>query len=102
MKGIFLCMQARQDVLPGIVFFTVRVNEPKQNNCKKLVRIVNCLQARKEDTAKISPNNTQTIKWYVHSFSAVHNDMRSHTGAIMTFSKECHYFELYQAESQYK
>jgi hypothetical protein len=35
----------------------------------------------------MSANNTQTIKWYVDLSFAVHKDMRSYTGAIMTFGK---------------
>jgi len=29
----------------------------------------------------------KTIKWYVDATFAVHNDMKSHTGAIMTFGR---------------
>jgi hypothetical protein len=42
------------------------------------------LQSTKNKVAKMSADDTQTIKWYVDSSFAVHKDMRSHTGAIMT------------------
>jgi hypothetical protein len=40
-KGMFLCTQARQDVLPGIVYLATRVKEPNESNWKKLVRLMN-------------------------------------------------------------
>ena len=87
MKGMFLCKRARQDVLPGIVYLATRINEPNENDWKKLMRMMNYLQATKKDIAKMSADDTKTIKWYVDSSFAVHKDMRSHTGAIMTLGK---------------
>jgi hypothetical protein len=84
---MFLCKQARQDVLPGIVYLATRVKEPNNSNRKKLVRLMNYLQATKTNIAKMSADNTQTIKSYVNLSFAVHKDMRSHTGAIMTLGK---------------
>jgi hypothetical protein len=87
MKGMFLCKRARQDLLPGIVYLATRVKEPNKNDWEKLLRLMNYLQATKSDVTKMSADNTQTIKWYVDSSFAVHKDMRSHTGAIMTLGK---------------
>jgi hypothetical protein len=58
-----------------------------ERNWKKLVRLINYLQVTRNSIAKMSAKNTQTIKWYIDSFFAVHKDMRSHTGAIMTLGK---------------
>jgi uncharacterized protein YeeX (DUF496 family) len=70
--------------LPGIVHLSTRVKEPNENNWKKLVRLLNYLQATIKDIAKLSADNTKLIKWYVNLSIAVHNDMRSHISAIMT------------------
>ena len=45
------------------------------------------MKATKDKVAKISVDDTQTIKWYINSSFAVHRDMRSHTGAIMTLGQ---------------
>jgi KUP system potassium uptake protein len=45
---------------------------------------MNYLKTTKSDIARLSADDTQTIKWYVDSSFAVHKDMRSHTGASMT------------------
>jgi hypothetical protein len=84
MKGMFLCKRARQDLLPGIVFLTTRVKNPNHQDWMKLIKIMNYLKATKNDIVRMSADNSQTIKWYVDSSFAVHKDMRSHTGAIMT------------------
>jgi hypothetical protein len=36
MKGMLLCKQARQDLLPGIVFLASRVKDPNEADWKKL------------------------------------------------------------------
>jgi hypothetical protein len=46
--------------------------------------MLNYLKATKDDVSSLSADDTQTIKWYVDSSFAVHKDMKSHTGAIMT------------------
>jgi hypothetical protein len=89
MKGMFLCKHARQDLFPGIVFLASCVKEPNKGEWKKLLRMLNYLEMTKEDITNMSANDTQTIKWYVDSSFAVHKDIRSYTGAIMTFAL-CH------------
>jgi hypothetical protein len=51
------------------------------------VRLLNYLQATKNDIAKMSTNNTQSIKWDIDSSFAVHKVMRSHICAIITLGK---------------
>lgn len=84
MKGMFVAKRGRQDILPGIVFLATRVHEPNQGDWTKLTKIMNFLEKTKDDIATMSADNTQTIKWYVDSSFAVHKDMKSHTGAVMT------------------
>ena len=84
MKGMFLCKRARQDVLPGIIFLTTRVKDPNQEDWIKLTRILNYLKTTEKEIVKMEADDEQVIKWYVDSSFAVHKDMRSHTGAVMT------------------
>jgi hypothetical protein len=71
-------------LLPGIVFLATRVKEPTQADWKKLLRLMNFLKATKDEVARLTADDTQTIKWYVDAAFAVHKDMKSHTGATMT------------------
>ena len=87
MKGMFLSKRARPDVLPGIIFLTTRVKEPNQGDWIKLIKILTYLKTTKDETIKMSADNDLTIKWYIDASFAVHKDMRSHTGALMTLGK---------------
>ena len=54
---------------------------------------MNNMQATKRDIASMSANNTQTIKWYVDSFFAMHKVTRSHTGAIISLGNRVIIFD---------
>ena len=84
---MFLCKRARQDLLPGIVFLATRVCEVTDSDWKKLTRLMDYPQSTRDKVAKMSIDNTQTIKWYIDSFFAVYKNIRSHTGAIMTLGQ---------------
>lgn len=60
MKGMFLCKQNRQDVLPSIVYLATRVKEPNKSNWKKLVQLMHYLQAIRNNVATMSTDNTET------------------------------------------
>ena len=48
---------------------------------------MNYLQTTKDKVAKMSADDTQTIRWYVNSSFAVHRDIKSHTEVIMTLEQ---------------
>ena len=84
MKGMFLSKRGRQDIQPSVSFLATRVTEPNEGDWTKLVKMMNYLQATKDDVAAMSADDTNTVKWYVDASFAVHKDMRSHTGATLT------------------
>ena len=43
------------------------------------------LNKTKEDCLILSADNLSVIKWYVDASFVVHEDYKSHTGAVMTF-----------------
>ena len=49
--------------------------------------MVDYLKVTKDKVSSMSADDTQMVRWYVDSSFAVHKDMRSHTGAIMTLGK---------------
>lgn len=84
MKGMFLCKRGRQDVQTGIAFLATRVSAPTIQDWQKLVRIMDFLNTTQDDVVKLSADDTKIIKWYVDAAFAVHKDLKSHTGAILT------------------
>ena len=85
MKGMFLCKCGRQDIQPAVAFMATRVTQPNEGDWKKLLKMMNFLNTTKDDIACMSADDTCTIKWHVDAAFAAHKDMKSHTGATMSF-----------------
>jgi len=83
-KGMFLCKRGRPDIQPAIAFLSTRVNRATEEDWKKLVRLMSFLKTTENDVLSLDANDTGTIEWYIDAAFAVHPDMKSHTGAIMT------------------
>jgi hypothetical protein len=86
-KILFLCKRARPDVQTAIAFLCTRVQSPDIDDYKKLRRVVSYLRDTKELCLTLEADNLQMIKWWVDASFAVHQDMRSHTGGVMSLGK---------------
>ena len=84
-KGLFLSKRSRPDIQPSIAYLSTRVKAPTQTDWKKLVKMMKFLNATREDVLTLGAENLHVIKWYVDASFAVHEDYKSHTGAVMTF-----------------
>jgi hypothetical protein len=87
MKGTFVCKRARPDVDPGIGFLSSRVNEANEDDWKKLLRVMGFLKGTIEDILTLEADDADALTWYIDAAFAVHADMKSHTGAILTMGK---------------
>ena len=86
-KGLFLSKRARPDIQIAIAFLCTRVKEPTVEDWSKLGRLMDYLKRTKDECLIIKMDDSNTIKWYIDVAYAVHPDMHSHTGAIMTMGK---------------
>jgi hypothetical protein len=88
-KGLFLCKRARPDLQPAIPFLCTRVKVPDEDDWKQLVRMMKYLQETKdlELTLEAEKGASVICKWYPDAAFAVHRDMKSHTGAVLTLGK---------------
>ena len=84
MKIMYLAKRARPDVLPAVIFLSSRVKAPTLQDWKKLKKMMSFLWRTKDEVITLQCKNIETITWYVDAAFAVHDDMKSHTGAIMT------------------
>ena len=86
-QGLFACKRARPDISPAIAFLTTRVREPTDEDAKKLERMMAFLDLTKQDKLTLEANKELTAKWYPDAAFAVHPDMKSHTGYVLTLGK---------------
>ena len=83
-RALFVSKRARPDIQTTIAFLCTRVRQPTEEDANKLHRLMSYLLNTKDDVLVLSADGRDEIKWWVDAAFAVHPDMRSHTGAIMT------------------
>jgi hypothetical protein len=86
-KGLFLSKRGRPDIQPAIAFLTTRVKKPTEQDWSKLSRMINFLYTTKADVLTLSADGSNKIQWYLDAAFAVHSDMKSQTGAILTLGE---------------
>jgi hypothetical protein len=87
MKAMFLCKRGRPDISVAISFLASRVQAPNEGDWSKLIRVMAFLKATSEEVLTLEADDSQNIYWYIDAAFAVHADMKSHTGAMMSLGK---------------
>ena len=86
-KGLFLCKRARPDIMTAIAFLCTRVQKPNQDDWKKLICLLCYLNSTKQLFVTLKADTSNVIKWYGDASFAVHENMKSHTGGMMTLGQ---------------
>ncbi len=84
-KLLYLSRRTRQDIQTAVAFLCTGVQSPDEDDYKKLTRVMQYLRCTRELTLTIEPG--VDAKWWVDSSYAVHPDMRSHSGIMMSLGK---------------
>ena len=90
-KLLFLCKRARPDTQTSVAFLCTRVKAPDMDDYKKLVRTMRYLWGTMYLPLVLESDGTGSIMWWVDRSFAVHKDMKSHTGAMMSLGKGAAY-----------
>ena len=86
-KGLFVSKRSRDDIQPTIAFLCTRVKEPDQDDWQKLLRLMRYLKATQDVVKTLEMDNMGIVQWWADAAFAVHKDMKSHTGGVMTLGK---------------
>ena len=86
-KLLFLSKRARPDILTAVAFLSTRVKQPDEDDYKKLERLMKYLRATVDLPLTLKSDGTGVINWWVDASFAVHPDMRSHTGGMMSLGR---------------
>ena len=86
-KLLYLSKRARPDIQLAVAFLCTRVREPDIDDYKKLARLTKYIEATIGLPLILSIDGSGNIDWYVDAAFAVHKDMKSHTGGVMTMGQ---------------
>ena len=68
-------------------FLTTRVTTADTDDWKKLLRLMSYLKETKNLVLTLETEKYNLLTWYIDASYAVHNNMKSHTGAVLTMGK---------------
>jgi hypothetical protein len=86
-KLLYVGKKARPDILVAIAFLTSRVTCADADDWKKLRRLLRYLHSTHTLRLTLSIDSLTVVKTWVDAAFAVHEDMKSHTGAIISMGK---------------
>jgi hypothetical protein len=86
-KLLFLCKRARPDIQTPTAFLCTRVKAPDRDDYKKLSHTMKYLRGSINMPLTLEADSMHIVKWWVDASFAVHPDMKSHTGGVMSLGK---------------
>ena len=83
-KLLYLEKRARPDLELAVSFLTTRVSDPTEQDWNKLCRVMSFLENTKDEVRVIGCDTLESIYTWIDAAYAVHDNMRSHTGGLMS------------------
>ena len=86
-KILYLGKRVRPDLLVAISFLVRRVQSPDADDWEKMVRVIQYIRGTKGYGITLSGESNLSVTAFIDASYAVHSDMKSHTGSIITLGK---------------
>ena len=86
-KLLYLSKRTRPDIQTAVAFLTTHVSSPDCDDYKKLGRCLKYVAETKEIPLVLEAVGLHSICWWVDASFGVHPNLRSHTGATLSFGK---------------
>jgi hypothetical protein len=87
MQLLHLSQRARPDIRPAVSFLCGRLQQPDEDDYKKLTRVMKYLDSTVDMALTLAADKNGQMRWWVDASFAVHSDMKSHTGGTMSLGK---------------
>ena len=86
-KLLYLSKRTRPDILTAVAFLTKRVLKPQKDDYDKLIRMIQYVRAIQHMGITFEVSEPIHVIAYINAFFALHPDMKSHTGSVITRGK---------------
>ena len=83
-KLLYVALRGRPDILLSVVFLASRVSKATFQDQTKLKRLLESLYGTYDLPLILGADDIQTMYTFVDAAFAVHDDMKSHTGGVIT------------------
>jgi Reverse transcriptase (RNA-dependent DNA polymerase)/Zinc knuckle len=83
-KLLYVSIRARPDILLAVSFLCTRVSKSTRQDQQKLLRLLQYISGTLDITLTIGADDLSSIRTWVDASYAVHPDMKSHTGGLMS------------------
>ena len=83
-KLLYITKRARPDIETAVSFLCKRASKSTVEDWKKLRRVLAFLQSTINDIRIIGANSLQEVYTWIDAAYGVHDDMRSHTGGVIS------------------
>ena len=86
-KLLYVALRGRPDILLAVVFLASRVSKATIQDQAKLKRLLEYLYGTYDLPLILGADDIHTLYTFVDASYAVHEDMKSHTGGVITFGR---------------
>ena len=87
---LFTGIRCRKDAQTSMAFLTTRVRKPYEGDWKKLRILLGYLKRTIKLTLTLRTDRLNVLKWWVGASYASHDNIREHTGGIMSMGSNWH------------